>query len=148
MVKVLVSHPEHCTGCRFCQMICSLYHESVVDPRKARLRVERPDILNDIPVVCTQCITCGDSCCVEHCPQDAISIKEGAVLIDDEMCTGCGVCETVCPYGVIHVNDVAYKCDLCGGDPVCVKFCPSGALVYEEADENSFRSMIEKLEGL
>jgi carbon-monoxide dehydrogenase iron sulfur subunit len=142
MVSVLVSYPENCTGCRFCEMICSLYHEGVVNTNKARLRIQKPDIMRDIPLVCTQCITCGDSCCVQACPEEAISIVEGVVIVDQELCTACGSCENACPYGVIWIDKVANKCDLCGGDPMCVKFCPTGALRYEEADESSYRSMI------
>jgi anaerobic carbon-monoxide dehydrogenase iron sulfur subunit len=147
LAKVLVSYPENCTGCRFCQMICSLSHEGVVDLRKARLRVERPNILTDLPLVCTHCITCGESCCVSACPQGAIHMDDGIVSIDEEACDACGICESVCPYGVIWVEEVARKCDLCGGDPLCVKFCPSGALVYEEADASSYASMISSLGG-
>ena len=82
MVSVLVSYPENCTGCRFCEMICSLYHEGVVNTNKARLRIQKPDIMRDIPLVCTQCITCGDSCCVQACPEEAIVMSR-----EVELCT-------------------------------------------------------------
>jgi len=147
MVSVLVSYPEYCTGCRFCEMICSLHHEGVVNVRKARLRVERPNIRVDLPLVCTQCITCGDDCCVDLCPENAISVVDGVVVIDQELCIGCKTCADTCPYGVIWVDEVAHKCDLCGGDPMCVRFCPSGALKFEEADEASYASMLTAMGG-
>ncbi|MFP4170042.1 MAG: 4Fe-4S dicluster domain-containing protein [Methanomassiliicoccales archaeon] len=145
-MPVLVSYPENCTGCRFCQTICSLYHEGVVNLEKARLRVERPNIMHDIPLVCTQCITCEDDCCVDACPEGAISLQDGVVTVDEERCDGCMACVSACPYGVIWVDEVAKKCDLCGGDPMCVKFCPTGALVYEEADQGNYSSMLRAME--
>jgi carbon-monoxide dehydrogenase iron sulfur subunit len=142
MVKVLVSYPENCTGCRFCEMICSLYHEGVVNTKKARLRVHKPNIMKDVPLVCSHCITCGERCCVKSCPEEAISIVDGIVTIDEGLCTACGDCKKSCPYGVIWIGKTAHKCDLCGGDPICVKFCPSGALRFEEADGERYSSML------
>ncbi len=147
MAKVLVSRPENCTGCEFCEMICSLYHEGLVDLSKARLRVVKRDLETDVPFVCTQCIACGDDCCVEACPEDAISEIDGVVTIDPEACTACGICADTCQYDVIWVADIAYKCDLCGGDPMCVKFCPTEALSYQEAIDDDYSSMIGMLEG-
>lgn len=147
MVAGLVSYPENCTGCRFCELICSLYHEGVVNPLKARLRVVKSDLRTDVPIVCTQCVACGEDCCVEICPQEAIREIEGVVTIDEEGCTGCGLCADSCPYGVIWVDDLAHKCDLCDGDPICVKFCPTKALVFEEREEGSYQRIIGFLEG-
>ncbi|MDD1768082.1 MAG: 4Fe-4S binding protein [Methanomassiliicoccales archaeon] len=116
--------------------------------KKARLRVVKEGVRNDIPVVCTQCVACGDDCCAEACPEDAISLVGGILVVDDELCTGCGACEETCRFGVIRVvDDLARKCDLCGGDPVCVKFCPLGALKFEEADEGKYLAVLSLLGG-
>jgi Fe-S-cluster-containing hydrogenase component 2 len=144
----LVSYPEKCTGCRFCEMICSLSHEGVVNGKKARLRVVKDGIKNDIPVVCTQCVACGDDCCAEACPEDAIFMVDDILEVDENLCTGCGTCEKTCRYGVIRVvDDLARKCDLCKGDPMCVKFCPLGALKFEEADETKYLAVLSLLGG-
>jgi len=45
------------------------------------------------------CIACGD--CAPSCPQDALSLVEGAPQVDLERCTYCGACESACPVGAI-----------------------------------------------
>lgn len=129
-MKTLVSYPEKCTGCRFCEMVCSLAKENIVSPGKARLRIKRKDVASDIPVVCTQC-----GKCIDACPQEAICNDNGIVKIDAEKCAGCGLCVDACPFNVITmVNDAAVKCDLCNGDPVCVKYCSQGGVKFEEVN--------------
>lgn len=42
----------------------------------------------------------GEMCftCSEHCPVDgAITLRDGKPVIDEPTCTGCGVCQHVCP---------------------------------------------------
>lgn len=52
--------------------------------------------------------------------------------IDIDRCTGCKVCETICPFGAITVIDniaqVQDNCTLCGA---CVSRCPAGAISIE-----------------
>lgn len=42
-----------------------------------------------------KCIACGS--CIKSCPQQALSVSEGALVTDEGLCTGCGVCCDVCP---------------------------------------------------
>ncbi|MBQ9882268.1 MAG: glycyl-radical enzyme activating protein [Synergistes sp.] len=42
-----------------------------------------------------KCIACGS--CIKNCPQQAVSLSEGALVTDEGLCTGCGVCCEVCP---------------------------------------------------
>lgn len=51
--------------------------------------------------------TCAFSCmglgsCVRACSFDAMRIENGIVVIDDEKCTGCGMCVPACPKNLIH----------------------------------------------
>lgn len=52
-----------------------------------------------------------------------------AVKIDKEKCTGCGICEDICPTDAITVNETASvdeeKCVDCG---TCVDECPNEAI--------------------
>lgn len=58
------------------------------------------------------------------------------LIIDNEKCTGCGICETSCAFAAIAVNDgvavVNESCTLCGA---CVENCPEDALRIEVADK-------------
>ncbi|MBW1659925.1 MAG: 4Fe-4S binding protein, partial [Deltaproteobacteria bacterium] len=38
MSKILVIDPEKCTGCRLCEQVCSVKHERVVNPYRARIK--------------------------------------------------------------------------------------------------------------
>jgi Fe-S-cluster-containing hydrogenase component 2 len=58
----------------------------------------------------------------------------GLVVLREDVCTGCGLCEDACPFDAIWIDEqtsVAVKCDLCDGAPVCVEYGPRGALSYE-----------------
>lgn len=132
MVKVISVNYKKCTGCRICEIVCSVKFEGKVNPRRARIRVIPffPGI--DIPIVCTHC---EPAPCINVCPSKAIKKdeKRGIVLIRKEDCTGCMECVKACPSKAIFLHPeekVAIKCDLCGGDPECVKFCPTGALEF------------------
>ena len=79
----------------------------------------------EIPHLCAQC---HDYPCVSACPVDALSADDdtGAVLVDREKCTSCGVCIDECPGNIpfLHPGDnKAVICDLCGGEPECAKVC-------------------------
>jgi len=114
-----------CTGCRRCEIACSLHHEGWIWPEASRIRIFMPFPGLEVIHLCAQC---DDYPCVEACPVEALSVDERtkAVLVDREKCTGCGVCIDACPGQVpfLHPKDgKATICDLCGGDPECVKVC-------------------------
>lgn len=131
---------ERCSGCRICELMCSMvHHDGAFNPRKALICVEinrTPQIDTpiseiDIPHVCLQC---EPAPCVESCLPNAFEKDEDLEVwkIDQELCTGCQACVDECQYGMIVMdNDRAMKCDLCDGDPVCVRYCPTEALILE-----------------
>lgn len=120
-----------CTGCCICQMVCSMRFYQGCNPRHAMLLIEhKKENLYHKPVVCSQC---DNAYCKNSCPVDAFFIDEktSAVMVDDEKCTGCGICVEYCPEGLIRLDPLterAVKCDLCNGLFECVDACPTKAL--------------------
>ena len=45
----------------------------------------------------------GYGSCVSVCPQNAISVKDGAAVVDPSRCIGCGLCCKACPRGLIEL---------------------------------------------
>jgi Fe-S-cluster-containing hydrogenase component 2 len=121
----ILRDPLKCSGCRLCEVACSLKHEGTVWPEASRIRVFEffPGV--DVPHLCTQC---RDYPCVKACKYSALRVDDstGAVLVDEEKCTGCGDCVRACPGRVMRLHPKTGKalvCDLCGGEPECVKAC-------------------------
>ena len=135
-IKTLLVDPSLCTGCRTCEMACSLYHEGVCSPTLSRVRIIKYEALGrSYPAVCAQC---SKPQCLSACPHEAIeySGRSGALTIREERCTGCRSCLIACPQIGFHPEKkVAFKCDLCGGEPQCARFCPSGAIIFSAVDE-------------
>lgn len=141
MQKVLFVEPEKCTGCRLCENACSIFHEKVSNPSRARIHIVKWENAGlFLPMVCQQC---ENPICENVCPMGAIKRddKTGALLIDKDLCVGCKLCVMFCPLGGVTIgkNREILKCDLCGGDPVCVKFCIPGALQYIDANAINLR---------
>lgn len=136
MNKIIVIDPSKCTGCRSCEVVCSMVNAGEAGIYKSRIRTLRfPNENFFLPRVCFQC---EKPYCVPTCPTEAISKNRnmGMVEIDEEKCTGCGLCLEACPFGAIFMWDtVAVKCDLCRGDPMCVKYCEQEAITYGEPKE-------------
>ncbi len=61
-----------------------------------------------------------------------IEIEAAIAAIDEELCSGCKICQNLCPYKAISFDEEAKVCQvneaLCKGCGVCVAACPSGAI--------------------
>jgi Fe-S-cluster-containing dehydrogenase component len=139
--RALAADPKICSGCRTCELICSLGHEGFVDPERARIFIQSNPLKGSfIPMICRQC---SDAPCYYACPESAIEIDQGMgiVTIRGDRCTGCRVCEKICLYHAIRFDpekNSAIKCDFCNGDPQCVKWCPVNALGVVEFGKGVF----------
>lgn len=138
--RVITINHEKCTGCRRCELVCSVWHDGVSNPARSRIKVEKWEWEGlYIPMTCKQC---ADAPCLNVCPVKAIYRDEefGKVRVDHDICIVCRSCVAVCPFGAMNYNpwDVkVFKCDLCHGDPQCVRFCDVKAVEFVEPAKES-----------
>ncbi len=133
MKKMLIADHSKCTGCRLCEVVCSVNKNGAVNPGRAMVAVVKWD--QDciaIPMLCQQCESAP---CIAVCPVKALARDEdiGRVTINYDLCIGCRFCVAVCPFGAMGFDPAArkvIKCDLCDGEPACAKFCETKALQY------------------
>jgi formate dehydrogenase iron-sulfur subunit len=157
-----------CIGCKACEVACKQWnqlpgdsptpafeltgysYDNTVDLGATTWRhvafVERPSgdgiawlMLSD---VCKHCVHAG---CLDACPTGAIMRTEfGTVVIQDDVCNGCGYCVPACPFGVPqidHVDGGSHKCTLCydrlrgGLTPACATACPTGSIRFGRVEE-------------
>ncbi|GMA19146.1 4Fe-4S dicluster domain-containing protein [Arsenicicoccus piscis] len=119
--------------------------------------------------VCKHCTHAG---CLDVCPTGALFRTEfGTVVVQADVCNGCGYCVPACPFGVIERRDrptdangerlktavknegVAQKCTLCydrleiGAKPACAQACPTTSIQFGDLSEMRQRAE-ERVEAL
>ncbi|MDF8264859.1 4Fe-4S dicluster domain-containing protein [Luteipulveratus flavus] len=90
------------------------------------------------------CKHCTHAACLDVCPTGSLFRTEfGTVVVQQDICNGCGYCVSACPYGVIDQREDdgrVFKCTMCydrigdGGEPACAKACPTDSIQYGELD--------------
>jgi tetrathionate reductase subunit B len=159
-MKAFVIDLSRCVGCYCCQIACKDEHVSNDWTPYAKPQPEtgqfwlgiKEAVRGTVPRVKvsylpTLCMHCEEAPCLKACPvKDAIYRREdGLVNIHPEICTGCRLCEDVCPYDVLFFNtglNIAQKCTGCAHllddgwtVPRCVDACPTDALRFGEEEE-------------
>ena len=137
---VIVYDPSRCTGCRYCEMACAVWHCGRLELGQSRLRIlfdaagaaERYSAVN--------CQHCDDPICCAVCPAEALQKdpRTGWVTQNGSKCIGCEMCILACPLAVPFFDErlhVALKCDFCQGAPECVAHCSTGALRLVSREE-------------
>jgi formate dehydrogenase iron-sulfur subunit len=116
------------------------------------------------------CKHCTHAACLDVCPTGALFRTEfGTVVVQEDVCNGCGYCVPACPFGVIDRRELpaqdrsgpfagkpdgrVWKCTLCydrlkgGHEPACAKACPTQSIQFGPLDDLRERAAerIEKL---
>jgi formate dehydrogenase iron-sulfur subunit len=193
-----------CIGCKACEVACkewnlipedgldwtghsydntgelsanSWRHVTFVEQRApSKLDDDQPEPLRWLMEsdVCKHCTHAG---CLDVCPTGALFRTEfGTVVVQEDICNGCGYCVPACPFGVIDRRDLppppqdaplslplagkpqdgrVWKCTLCydrlkgGHEPACAKACPTQSIQFGAVDELRERAerRLEKLEA-
>jgi formate dehydrogenase iron-sulfur subunit len=91
------------------------------------------------------CKHCTHAACLDVCPTGAlVRTEHGTVLVQEDICNGCGYCIPACPYGVIDQrpgDGRAFKCTMCqdrlgaGLMPACATACPTESIQFGPLDE-------------
>src|SRR6476620_3666848 len=88
---------------------------------------------------------CTHAACLDVCPTGALFRTEfGTVVVQPDVCNGCGYCVPACPYGVIDLRKEdgrAFKCTLCydrlkaDQTPACAQACPTESIQFGDLSE-------------
>jgi formate dehydrogenase iron-sulfur subunit len=112
------------------------------------------------------CKHCTHAACLDVCPTGSLFRTEfGTVVVQEDICNGCGYCVPACPFGVIDRRigekgvkniGIAQKCTLCydrigaGQTPACAQACPTESIQFGDLDELRERAALrtEQLHAL
>jgi formate dehydrogenase iron-sulfur subunit len=163
-----------CIGCKACEVACKEWNEVPEDGLDFRAMsfdntghlsseswrhvafVEQAtdeDVPGDLRWLMSSdvCKHCTHAACLDVCPTGALFRTEfGTVVVQEDVCNGCGYCVPACPFGVIgrrerdhnvpSADGLAHKCTLCydrlgdGLEPACAKACPTNSIQFGELD--------------
>jgi formate dehydrogenase iron-sulfur subunit len=103
------------------------------------------------------CKHCTHAACLEVCPTGALFRTEfGTVVVQEDICNGCGYCVPACPFGVLDKREEdgrVWKCTLCydrlkdDKEPACAQACPTNSIQFGELGDLRNHA-VERLEEL
>jgi formate dehydrogenase iron-sulfur subunit len=189
-----------CIGCKACEVACKEWnlvpedglvwtgesydntselgantwrHVAFVEQNQPRQGEDEVDALRWL-MSSDVCKHCTHAACLDVCPTGALFRTEfGTVVVQEDVCNGCGYCVPACPFGVIDRRHLpradapviplltkkedgrVWKCTLCydrlkgGHEPACAKACPTDSIQFGPLDELRERAdrRLEKLQA-
>jgi formate dehydrogenase iron-sulfur subunit len=154
-----------CIGCKACEVACKEWNQVPEDGLVHRgwsmdnsgglgadtwrhvAFVEQADLDGSTRWLMSSdvCKHCTHAACLEVCPTGALFRTEfGTVVVQEDVCNGCGYCIPACPFGVLDRREDdgrVWKCTLCydrlgeGQEPACAKACPTDSIQFGPLDE-------------
>ena len=69
------------------------------------------------------------------------------LIVDNRHCTGCKLCEKICPTGAIKVTGGKAKinCNICNNCYQCVYICPNSAIKQETKFKKKLLFQIKRI---
>ncbi|MGA1846652.1 formate dehydrogenase FDH3 subunit beta [Deferribacter abyssi] len=116
---------DRCIDCNGCVIACKEGHHVPVGINRRRVITINEGKPGE-KSVSVACMHCSDAPCIAVCPVDALYQREdGIVLVNKDVCIGCGYCFFACPFGApqfpkgnsFGARGVMDKCTFCAGGP-------------------------------
>jgi len=154
-----------CIGCKACEVACKEWNEIPDRPLEFLATsydntgalgadtwrhvafIEQPRESGGVRWLMSSdvCKHCTSAACLDVCPTGALFRTEyGTVVVQEDICNGCGYCVPACPFGVIDRrkdDGRVWKCTMCydrlrgGLEPACAQACPTDSIQFGPLDE-------------
>ena len=124
-----------CLGCFTCMNVCSAVNQKNHSLVKSAVKVRSTGGMSST-FVAIVCLGCLEPACMEVCPSNALERRQGGgVLLRQEKCIGCRLCESNCIMRAVNFDVEEKKPIICRHCGVCTRFCPHECLQMMESEE-------------
>jgi anaerobic carbon-monoxide dehydrogenase iron sulfur subunit len=132
-MRLVVADRERCVGCQCCMFACTR-RQNLAGLNRSCIGVRSEGgIERGMTVVV--CRACPDPPCLKVCPVDALSLRKGGgVLLNPELCIGCGNCRDECILSAVFWDEESNKPCICIHCGYCAKYCPHDVLAMDKGN--------------